>query len=75
MSKRRPEDARMAQRSYGGRLYAFPGLSPEKWPLRGSSPGSKGSHYQAIQDEVHKLLQALKIGRRNIDNKLSMRTL
>ena len=61
MSKRIPQDARTAQRSYRGRIYAFPGLRPEKWPLRGSSPGYKGSHYQAIQDEVRKLLQALKI--------------
>ena len=40
----------------------FSGTAPEKWPLRGNSPGYNGSHYQAIhQDEVHKLLQALKI--------------
>ena len=47
--------------SYGGRNYTFPRLFKAKSPLRGSSPGYKGSHYQAIQDEVHKLLQALKI--------------
>src|SRR5271157_1069737 len=56
-----PVDARTARRSYRGRIYAFSGLSPEKWPMRGSSPGYIGCHYQAIQDEVRKLLQALKI--------------
>jgi len=35
-----PEDARTARRSYRGRIYAFPGEVPEKWPLRDSPVGA-----------------------------------
>ena len=46
----RPKDARTAQRSYGVRFYAFSGLRPKKWPLRGSSPGYNGAVHLVTQE-------------------------
>src|SRR5262245_30775012 len=50
MSMGIPQDARTVQGSYGGRLYAFAGLRPKKWPLRGSSPSYNGALHLVTQE-------------------------
>src|SRR3974377_1529387 len=71
-----PEDARTGRRSYRGRLYAFSETSPGKsGPIGAVLLATRALIIRRSKMRFTSCCRHSKSGRRNIDNKLSMRTL